>query len=312
MNEQESPATPDPLARVLRLLGGKWLAAAVSAAASLGLADALATEPLTLDELAKQLDAQPNSLRRLMRVLSGEGIVVLNRDHRFELTDAGALLQTGALSDLAKFVGSPFSWDPWSNLAHSVRTGEAAFANHYGEGLFDYLEHNEAEAALYHAAIDAFCLSEARALAQAFDFSESRRIVDVGGGQGTLLVEVLSEWGHLTGVLLERPSAAERARMAFDEAGLSDRCESRVGDFFIAIPNDADVCVLKHIIHSWDDATATDLLRRCAEAVGPTSRCSYFAAQATNEPSLICAAYCRGPDSRSFVACHSPGAPDSS
>lgn len=259
----------DPAEKLLRLLGGKWLAAALSAAAALGLADALWDKPMRLEHLAARIACRPEALARLLRVLLGEGIVVQNADQEYVLTAMGELLRAGELGELATFVGSPFSWDPWSALAESVRTGESAFAKHHGLPLFDYLDRHGEQAELYHAAIDAFSRREARALAEAFDFSKASRISDVGGGRGTLLVEVLSHWPHLSGVLLERPAAVEQASVAFAKAGLTDRCEARVGDFFQEVPQDVDVCVLMHIIHSWDDAAAIDLLRRCRDSVGP-------------------------------------------
>jgi SAM-dependent methyltransferase len=265
----EGAGSLDPAERLLHLLGGKWLAAAISAAATLKIPEALAKSPMSLDDLASRVSCHPDSLLRLMRVLLGEGIVTLDADRAYTLTEMGQFLRPGELAELAMFVGSPFSWDPWSGLADSVRTGESAFTKHFGLPLFEYLDHHADQAQLYHAAIDGFTRREARALAEAFDFSEVTRISDVGGGRGTLLVEVLSHWKHLTGILLERPEAVDQARQAFAEAGLADRCEARVGDFFREVPTDADVCVLKHIIHSWDDDTAIELLRRCGAAVGP-------------------------------------------
>ncbi len=258
----------DPAEKLLQLLGGKWLAAAVSAAASLGIADALIKSPLTLEGLAEKISAEPDALRRLMRVLLGEDLIILNSESRFELTEMGDLLVSGELRELAIFVGSPFSWDPWSALADSVRTGESAFAKHHGNALFDYLDQHSDHAALYHQAIDEFSKREAEAVAKLYDFSTARRVADIGGGQGRLLVEVLSRWKHLTGVLFERPTATERAAVSFEKAGIADRCEVQIGDFLKELPDKVDVCVLMHIIHSWDDATAIDLLRRCASVVG--------------------------------------------
>jgi hypothetical protein len=154
-------------------------------------------------------------------------------------------------------------------LADSVRTGESAFQKHHGLPLFDYLDQHADQARLYHVAIESFTRGESRAVAEAFDFSSARRVADIGGGRGSLLVEVLTRWPHLSGVLLERPAAVDEARKVFADAGIEDRCEARVGSFFETVPDDADVCVLMHIIHSWDDATAIALLRRCADAVGP-------------------------------------------
>jgi DNA-binding HxlR family transcriptional regulator len=265
----DDSGSTDPAEKLLRLLGGKWLAAAISAAASLGLADALAGQALSLDALAAQTACEPSALRRLLRVLVGEGLLSLDASNHYQLTEMGELLRKDELRELAIFVGSPFSWDPWSRLAAAVQTGESAFTKQHGLPLFEYLDHHREDAELYHEAIDAFSRREAVAVAEAYDFSNARRVADIGGGRGRLLTEILVRWDHLTGVLLERPTAAELAQQQFAKANLEERCEIRVGDFFEEIPGDVDVCVLMHIIHSWDDATAIDLLRRCAAAVGP-------------------------------------------
>lgn len=267
MNDRPEPSAQEQ--KILHLLGGKWLAAAVSASATLGIPDALAEGPLDLESLAERVGCRPDALQRLLRVLLGEELVAVDANEEYELTGAGRLLRSDRLGHLAQFVGTPFGWDPWSGLADSVRTSESAFQKQYGLPLFEYLDHHVEEARLYHAAIEAFTRQEASALAEAFDFGEAHRVLDVGGGRGMLLVEILSRWSHLQGVLLERPVAVEEAREVFARAGLTDRCEARVGDFFDAVPSDADVCVLLHIVHSWDDATAIEILRKCAAAVGP-------------------------------------------
>ncbi len=259
----------DPALRLLRLLGGKWIASAIATAATLGLAEALAPGPATVEALARELACDEGALARLLAVLHAEGLVELGRDRTYALTPLGALLRRGEMGELSAFVGAPFAWDPWSSLARSVRTGQAAFEAHHGESLFSYLDEHPDDAALYHAAIDAFTRREARALAERFDFGSVERLADVGGGRGTLLVEVLARYPHMKGVLLERPAAVDAARRAFVAAGIEDRCEAIVGDFFEAVPQDVDACVIKHVLHNWDDARAIQLLRGCAEAVGP-------------------------------------------
>jgi hypothetical protein len=267
-----SAGSDDPAAHVLSLLAGKWLAAAVCAAATLGLPDALAKGPRSLERLASELGCDPSALARLLRVLVGERLVRENQQREFELLEAGRLLCREGLGRLARYVGSPIGWDPWSDLAQAVRTGESAFEKRYGAPLFEHLDRHAADAALYDEAIEAFAGREAAALAEAYDFAGARRVLDVGGGRGGLLVALLARHPHLSGVLLERPAAAHAARQAFARAGLAGRCEVVVGDFFEALPEGADHLVLKHIVHSWDDETATALLARCARAVGAAGR----------------------------------------
>src|SRR5690606_8500864 len=184
----------------------------------------------------------------------------------FALTSYGRLLRRDDLGALAAYVGAPFSWDPWSSLPHAVRTGEAAFGAHHGQSLFDYLDAHPAEARLYHAGVDAFTRRQARALVDAYDFRGTRRIADLGGGSGTLLVELLTRFDTLEGVLLDRPAAVHHAAAAFEAAGLASRCQAIVGDFFEPFPGEIDVCVIKHVLHNWDDAHAARILARAAAA----------------------------------------------
>jgi len=256
-------------ARLLAMLGGKWLAAAVSAAASLEIPDALLEGSSSHEELAERLSCDPTALRRLMRVLLGQEIVKLGADQRYELTPLGRRLCADELGPLARFTAHPSNWNPWSSLADSVQSGDAAFAVHHDVGLFDYLDRHADVAELYHAAIQAFTRDEGRALAREFDFSTVRCVADLGGGSGMLLVDVLQQWKQLEGILVERPVAAREAKRNFDRAGLSGRCEAQTGDFFAELPTNVDVFVLKHVIHNWPDDVVVKLLERCGEVVGP-------------------------------------------
>jgi SAM-dependent methyltransferase len=128
-----------------------------------------------------------------------------------------------------------------------------------------------AASARYDAAIDAFTRHEAAALCRAFDFAGVREVIDVGGGHGTLLLEVLRANAHLRGVLFDLPHVAERALPRLRQV-LGDRVRTQGGDFFAAIPTGADVQLLKHVLHNWDDARAEALLQRCAAALPPGGR----------------------------------------
>jgi len=256
--------------RFLRLLEGKWVTAAVSAAASLGLAKAL-EQPQTLEALSQTLGCDNTALERLLAVLRAQGLVT-HAQEKYALTPLGQMLREDELGTLSAFVGAPFSWNPWSVLEHAVRRGKSAFEVHHAQPLFEYIEERPEEAKVYHAAVDAFTRRQARALAKSFDFSTLRCIADVGGGPGTLLIEVLRQFEHLQGVLIDRAPAVALAERAFIEAGVADRCCAKVADFFQPLQVDADVCIVKHVIHNWDDARACTILANCAAAVGKTGQ----------------------------------------
>jgi precorrin-6B methylase 2 len=256
--------------RLLSLLAGKWVTAAIAAAAELGLADALDKGAMALAELAVVLGCDPSALGRLLGVLVSEGLLELDAAGGFTLTALGAELKQDSLRDLARFVGAPFMWTPWAHLADAVRGRvPSAFEASQGAALFPYLDEHVADAELYHRAVDAFTRREARALAEAFDFSELGHIVDVGGGLGTLLVEVLSRYPALEGTLFDRPSVIVQAKTALAGAPERSRMGLCGGDFFEALPPDADAYVLKHVLHNWSDAQAECLLRHCVAGLRP-------------------------------------------
>jgi ubiquinone/menaquinone biosynthesis C-methylase UbiE len=269
--EDEDDASVDPASQLMRRLAGKYVVQALATAAELGLAEAL-EQPCTLGDLALALACDQDALRRLLGVLVSEGVVVEGTDDRYALTPLGAQLRRDALGTLARFVGSPSQWVPWTALTHAVRTGRSAFEHVHGRSLFEYLADHPDEAALYDEAVDAFTTAQAVALAQQDVLDDVRTVVDVGGGRGTLLLELLRHRSGLNGVLFERSAVLERARARFEAEGLQARCRFVEGDFFSAVPPDADAYVLKHVLHNWDDVRAEAILRRCAEAAAPGGR----------------------------------------
>jgi ubiquinone/menaquinone biosynthesis C-methylase UbiE len=259
--------------KLLELLSGKWVTAALSAAAELGLADALAERPLSSAELAERLRCDQQALLRLLRVLCGEQLLRSEPQGHYALTELGAQLQTGKLRELARFVGAPFMWQPWANLAEAVRDpSKSAFERATGHSLFDHLDRSPEDARVYHHAVDAFTRAAARALCEAFDFSDLSSVVDVGGGLGTVLGELVTRYPRLRGVLYDRPQVIKQAASIFTGHPEQQRIELISGDFFERIPEGADAYIIKHVLHNWDDAQAQRILKRCARALKPTGQ----------------------------------------
>lgn len=254
---------------LLKLLGGKWIAAAISAAAQLRLADALEGEPMNEEELAAKLGCEQNALGRLLGVLAAEGVLEADDDDRFRLTMLGNQLRSNALGPLAEFVGAPFSWSPWLRLKDAVQTGEAAFELEHGQDLFGYLADHPDESEIYNAGVDAFTRHDARALATAFNFSEVETVVDVGGGMGTLLIELLRQWPRLHGILFDKDHVVRAAERRLQDTELRGRCSCVAGDFFSEVPAGADIYIVRHIVHNWGDEEAAAVLRNCAAALRP-------------------------------------------
>jgi hypothetical protein len=253
---------------LLGLLAGKWITAAISAAAELGVADVLAERgPLSAAALAEAVRCEERGLGRLLAILAGEGLFSVDAHERYALTELGAELRSEALRDLARYMGAPFTWSPFAHVAEALRKGRSAFELAHGESIFRHLDANAADAELYHRGVDTFTRREAAALSQLFDFAPMRSVVDVGGGLGTLLVEVLMRFSHLRGILVDRPAVITQAEAALADNPHRARIELCAADFFEQVPQGADVYVLKHVLHNWDDERAECLLRNCAKGL---------------------------------------------
>ncbi|AYC41089.1 methyltransferase [Streptomyces griseorubiginosus] len=269
-----APAARDrPRDRLLHLMTGAWTTQAIAVAAELRLADHLDARPgagLTL--LAELTGCHADSLGRLLRHLAGLGLVAADPDGSYHLTELGEPLRTGAADSfqpLALLYGGPF-YRSFGELAHSVRTGEEAFAKVFGEHHFPHFARHPELADLFDRAMAASAPMFAP-VAGLVDLSAHRVVVDVAGGNGELLGRLLRAAPHLRGVLLERPHAVEAAEKAFAEAGLADRCRFMAGDFTSEVPDGGDLYVLSRVLHDWDDERCLTILRRCAQAMAPGS-----------------------------------------
>ena len=257
---------------LLNLLAGKWTTAAIAAAAELGIADTLGDRALSAAALADAVRCETAGLERLLGVLAGEGLLAIDEMGRYSLTALGAELRADSLRDLARYMGAPFAWTPFAHLTDALRSGRSAFEIAHGDPMFRYLDKHPDSASSYHRGVDAFTRHEARALAEQFDFTSARHVVDVGGGLGTLLIEVLSRFPHLKGTLVDRPAVITQAEQALATHAIHPRVSFCPSDFFEHVPGGADIYVLKHVLHNWDDERALVLLQRCASVLDAEGR----------------------------------------
>ncbi|WP_327093033.1 methyltransferase [Nonomuraea sp. NBC_01738] len=248
---------------------------AVRVAATLRLADHLDGEAVAVEELARRSGADADALARLLRHLITRGLFAEPEPGRFAVNEAAALLASdhpagmrGQL-DLDGFGGRMDL--AFTGLLHSVRTGQPAWETVYGVPCWQYLAANPE----ISAAFDAMMAQGDDYLADAvagYDWSKARHVVDVGGGSGSLLAELLRAHPGLHGTLVDLPDTAERGRRHLAGRDLGDRFGVAGQSFFDPLPVGGDTYVLRRVVHDWDDADAVRILRRCAEAAGPQGR----------------------------------------
>ncbi len=271
----QQPPGPPPHAPVLDLMLMPVMARALYAVTERGVPDLLAEGPLSPDEIVAKVGGLPIPMLQVMRGLASLGLFTQDDDGRFGLTPAGETLVTGhptAARDLVISFGSAPIWTALGAMKETVETGRTGFDLAFGTGFFDYVRTDPVLEAAFNRTMIAVHGGEPAAVAEAFDFSGINRIVDVGGGLGTLLLTILGRHPHLSGVLYDAPSVVEQAQAAIDAAGLGDRCTSEGGDFFASVPAGGDAYVLSHIVHDWDVESCHTILRNCREAMAPGGR----------------------------------------
>jgi hypothetical protein len=261
--------------RLMELINGFQTTQAIYVAVTLGVPDLLRNGALACDELAALTGTHSRSLYRLLRALAAMAIMNESEDRRFALTPLGRALVSDAepsRNAWAKFVAGPPSWAAWGHLLHSVRTGETGFGRANGQDVWSYRADNPEDSALFDLAMREHTRNIAREMVSAYDFSQFGHIVDIGGGNGTLMAGLLAACRPATGTLLDLTHVVAGAGDVLEEAGVRPRCKVLAGSFFDSVPTGGDVYVLKSILHDWDDPEAHAILRNCREAMHPGAR----------------------------------------
>ncbi|WP_067717447.1 methyltransferase [Nocardia yamanashiensis] len=266
-------ASHDAPTRLLRLMTGAWATQALAVTATLGVADRLAAAPgASVAYLAELTATDPDSLARLLRYLA-ELDIVRPRGDGYELTDSGALLSSAAaqsLQPLAQLYGGAF-YESFAHLDHAVRTGTAGFDHHFGRHHFEYFSGTPSGAELFDNAMAASAAIFGQ-VGELIELTGAETIVDIAGGNGTLLAALLRTAPQAKGVLLERASALITARTALEQAGCLHQCHLLEGDFTSEVPGGGDIYLLSRVLHDWDDARCRTILSRCAAAMPAHSR----------------------------------------
>src|SRR5262245_39808112 len=241
---------PPPMA-LFRMASGFYLSRTLYIAAKLGIADLLAHGPRSHGELAEATGMHAPSLRRVLRLLASVAVFSEEADGRFAQMPIGACLQAdvpGSMHAMALLFGG-ITDKAWSDLLYSVETGKPAFNHVFGMDSFSYMAQHPEEAANFDKAMSDFATQIAVAVTAVYDFSTFRTVVDVGGGNGSLLAGILRANPSLRGIVFEQPHVAERAKERLRDDGLADRCDVVGGDFFREVPGGGDAYLLKHVIH---------------------------------------------------------------
>jgi hypothetical protein len=259
------------------LITGRWVSHLIYVAAKLELADRLKHGPRTVEELATAAEVQASALYRLLRALASVGVFAEVKDKRFELTPLAVTLQKavpGSMHAAALWFEGGYSEDAWKQLLHGVKTGETPCLKAHGVSRFEYLEKHPEDLRIFGEAMTNISSTENPAIAAAYKFSKIRTLVDVGGGNGSLLATILSANPKLRGVLFDLPSVSAHAKQDryLTAKGVAERCKLESGDFFEEVPKGGDAYIMKRTLHDWDDERGAKILANCCVAMSEKGR----------------------------------------
>ncbi|AHH19718.1 O-methyltransferase family protein [Nocardia nova SH22a] len=261
--------------RLMNMMFGTICSQVVGTAARLGLADHLGDDELGYLELAERTATHPGALYRLLRTLAALEIVAETRPGVFRLADAGVPLRTDRPDSQAAAVllfTDPALLDSWKLTEEAVRTGRPTFESQYGTDFFGFLATEPELSERFNATMRQVSLPIAQLVPVSYDFTRYRTVIDIGGGDGTLLSQILRGARTVRGVVFDSPSGVAEAPSTLAAAGVADRCRIEAGDFFAAVPEGGDVYVLKNILHDWDDERCVTILECCRKAMPADGR----------------------------------------
>jgi len=243
------------------LLRGTLGTRALALVADLRVADALTAGPRSVDDVAREVGADPDTLHRLLRALASDGVFAEEERGMFRNTEASEVLRRGD------------GWDDFAHLFGGVwlravgeldASSEPSFSKVFGTDFWSWLADHPDERAAFDRAMVQGGEDRVERLA-GLDWRGDELVVDIGGGNGSLLVELVRRQPGLRGIVFDLPETNR------DEEALGDRIEFVAGDFFERVPV-GEVYILSTILHDWDDERATAILRTIRAAAPATAR----------------------------------------
>jgi len=276
--------------QLTRMLAGAMLGRALCTIAELGIADMIESDsPQSVESLARATTTHERSLYRILRFLASRGVFQETDIRHFGHTPLSLCLRSDAEGSFragAQMFHHMFA--AVDELHHAALTGEAGFNKAYGQPIFDYIGQNPELAPIFDAGMTSIHGHETGAMLEAYDFSGTQVLADIGGGNGSLISAVLNRYPDLKGILFDLGHVIGRAHENLQSSGLSDRCTIIEGSFFESVPSGADTYLFRHIIHDWTDEQCAQILGHCRKAIPKDGKLLIVEAVVPegNEPSL--------------------------
>lgn len=261
-----------PEDQMMQWITTKWITKPIYVISELGIADLMSDGPKSVAALAKKTDTHAPTLFRILRALSSVGVFTETEDRVFGLTPLGQCLLSNALGPIARMFLSEWHDKAWNGLNQTVRTGKPGFDYTFGKPAFEWFEENPLERSILDQGQATKAVGFANAVVKSYDFSDSKSICDIGGGQGAFLIHLLAKYPDTIGYVVDLPGAVLSAERAIENANLSNRCKAISYDFHKEAPPVCDAYFLVNVLHDWNDEICIRMLKNIASSMNTNSK----------------------------------------
>jgi hypothetical protein len=267
-------ANPTDTDRMMQMITAYWVTQIVHAAAVYSLADHFSNGPATAEDIAHAEGTDPSATFRFLRTCASLGMLTYDSESRFVGT---TLLDTLRKDNPLNVRGMAMSlpaaghWLSWGHFPAVIRTGKSQVAAALGSEIWEYFARNREEGAAFSQAMTSLTSTVAAETARHINTDAVKVVADIGGAEGAMTHALMQLNPELQGIVFDRPNVVPGAIAAAKELGLDDRLTAVAGDFFESVP-EADLYLLKYILHDWDDASCIWILERCRRAMRKGAR----------------------------------------
>lgn len=249
---------------------GYMVSSALYAVAQARIPDLMAGGPKGTAEMAEASGTSEDALYRILRALASIGVFRETAPRTFALTSVGEYLRSDredSFRDMIMWIADPFHFRTYPEMPHALKTGATVVEKVTGHSCFGYFEKDKDLSAVFNAAMTMFSRMLGPAVLEAYDFSwlDGKTLVDIGGGHGRLLSQILKKYPGIHGAVFDLEHVVAGSEERIREDGLAGRCDAVPGDFFESVPA-AEAYIMKHILHDWNDEQALKILRNCHRA----------------------------------------------
>ncbi len=247
-----------------------WLSHAITAVVKHKIADFINDKPLHINTLSDLSRLHKPSLYRVMRALAANGIFEEVRMGEFAHNEVSRLLSTSEESwaAMALMWNHPICLSAWQNFSDCLFDGRSGVEHATSKSLYPALNETPGATEAFAKAMISNSVQASHAIAGAFPFSNFKKVMDLAGGVGTLLVLILEQHQSLTGILFEIEELKESAQNYLQSHNMQERTQFVTGDFHAEIPAGCDLYMIKNSLWNWDDNKTLAILKNVRNAMG--------------------------------------------